>query len=371
MSALSGKSFDLSKYLVPAAEQLPSNAAYLVHLDILAKSPNLVRLQSNENTHPPSEHVRRALTEAYDTANLYASPRNPLRSALAERHQVSTDAILIGAGATEGIEATLRTFVRAGDHVVLASPTWPVYGRRFSALEASISEISMPAGPQSYRYPVDEMLAAITPRTKMVVIVTPNNPTGNLMAEADVCRFLETGCVVLLDQAYRDFAPGNDLTGLIHEYENLVVASTFAKSYSLAGLRLGYILAGPKLTDYIDRFMAPGGSVSSATLHAGLAALNDEAFHQQQVERIIAERERFIQAARRLGLRAFDSGGNFFAIDTAFYPGGAQGFAAAVLERGVLIRPLTENLVRVTIGMAQENDMAIRVFQVVIDAFNA
>ena len=89
------------------------------------------------------------------------------------------------------------------------------------------------------------------------------------------------------------------------------------------------------------------------------------------MERIIAERERFIQAARCLGLRAFESGGNFFAIDTSFYPGRAQGFAAAVLEQGVLIRPLTETLVRVTIGMPQENDMAIRAFQVVLDAFKA
>jgi histidinol-phosphate aminotransferase len=362
--------FDLARFLVHAAEQLPSNAAYLVHLEILAKKPHLIRLQSNENTQPPSPRVREALEKAYNDANLYASPLHPLRVALAKRHRVSVEAVKIGAGATEGIEATLRTFVRAGDHVLLAAPTWPVYLRRFTALEAQITQVPLLVDGPTYRYPVDQMLDAITPETKLVVIVTPNNPTGNLMREEDMRRFLDKGCMVLLDQAYRDFAPENDLTGLIQWYDNLVVALTFAKSYSLAGLRLGYILGAPELIDYIDRFMVPGGSVSSAALWAGLAALEDEAYHQAQVERIITERERFIQAARRMGLRAFDSGGNFFAVDASCYPDGPKGFADAVMEQGVLIRPLTERLVRITIGMQEENDIAIEALKTVVDAID-
>jgi histidinol-phosphate aminotransferase len=362
----SGDVFDPASLLVPAASVLPSNAAYLSHLNILAENPSLIRLQSNENTEPPSPLVREALMGAYDDANLYASPMNPLRQALASRYGVSPSAVLVGAGATEGIEAMLRTFVRAGDHVVLATPTWPVYRRRLSALEADFVEVPMRVGERSYHYDSDAMLEAVTPETKLVIIVTPNNPTGNLMDEPDVRRFLAHDCMVLVDHAYSDFTK-QDLSPLLHGYDNLVMAFTFAKSYSLAGLRLGYIIGNPVVMDYIERFLVPGGSVSSASLHAGLAALEDQDFHDQQVARIVEQRERFIKAARELGLKAFDSGGNFFAIDASDYPGGPTGFGEAFLEQGVVIRPLTERLARITIGTARENDAAIRALRAVME----
>jgi len=359
MPAHPSANFDLESSLVPAALELPSNVAYLSHLEILAQNPTLIRLQSNENTMPPS----------YETANLYASPLHPLRGKLAEQHNVETGSILMGAGATEGIEATLRTFVRAGDHVVIPTPTWPVYRRRFTALEANFQEVPMFIGETSYQYDIDAMLAAIKPETKLVVLVTPNNPTGNILSEHDVRLFLESGCMILLDHAYRDFIPENDLCHLVHEYQNLLVAVTFSKSYSLAGLRLGYILGDPEALDYIDRFLVPGSGVSTTALNAGFAALQDTSYHHEQVERIISERDRMIERARGLGLRAFDSGGNFFAIDVSGFEGGVRRFTRAVMEHGVLIRVQTDTLVRVTTGTAEENELAYQALQNVVKEY--
>src|SRR5262249_3673124 len=154
------------------------------------------------------------------------------------------------------------------------------------------------------------------------------------------------------------FDPEIDLTPLIHEYANVILSRTFSKAYCLAGLRLGYIVGDATVLDYVDRFLVPGSSVSNPALHAGLAALNADAYHPRQVQRIRAERERLLAAIRGLGLTAYESRGNFVAIDTSAY-GGAQTFVSAVRDRGVLIRPMTDSIARVSVGTSAENDAAL------------
>ena len=119
--------------VVPAAHRLPSNAEYLAHVAVAAADPTLIRLGSNESTEPPSPRVLEAIERAAAEANFYAPPVSALRHALAERYGVGPERVLVGAGSTELIDATLRTFVRAGDEVVLPTPTWPVLRRRPAA----------------------------------------------------------------------------------------------------------------------------------------------------------------------------------------------------------------------------------------------
>jgi histidinol-phosphate aminotransferase len=341
---------------------LPSNAVYLAHLEAASADAGLIRLASNENTEPPSPHVREALTRAYDDANLSPSPSPPLRAALAERFGVSPSRVLISAGSTEVIDATLRTFVHAGDEVVLPDPSWPVFSRRLQALEAAIVTVPLAVSERSYRYDVEAMLSAITNRTKVIVICSPNNPTGNSLTVDEVRRLAASGAMVLLDAAYADFDPEVDLSPLVHEYHNVVLSRTFSKAYCLAGLRLGYVVGDAQVLDYVDRFLVPGSSVSSATLHAGLAALGDDAYHDRQVARIIAERERLLAGVRDAGLTAYESRGNFVAVDASGYPGQAVGLVGAMLERGVVIRRMGDALVRISVGTASENDGALRAF---------
>jgi histidinol-phosphate aminotransferase len=349
----------LGSLLVPAAKALPSNAEYLAHLGVAASGRDLIRLASNENTEPPSPRVREALERAYDDANL-SPPTNPaVRLLLAERFGVAPERLLVGAGSTELIDAALRTFVRAGDEIVLPHPSWPVFKRRLMALEARIVEVPLSVSKYSYAYDVDALLGAISDDTKMIVVCSPNNPTGNSMTLQDVRRCAAAGPMLLLDAAYADFDPEVDLSPLVHEYENVILSRTFSKAYCLAGLRLGYVVGDASALDYVDRFLVPGSSVSSAALHAGLACLEDEAYHARQVQRIIAERQRLLDGARGLGLTAYESRGNFVALDASAYPGGSPALVAAVLEHGIVIRPMGETIARISVGTATENDAVL------------
>jgi histidinol-phosphate aminotransferase len=352
--------------LVPAARVLPSNAEYLKHLE-LSGGDDLIRLASNENTDRPSPAVARALAEAFEDANLSPPPVPPLARELARRSGVEIDQVLVTAGSTEVIDAALRTFVRAGDEVLMPAPSWPVCRRRLQALEASIVEIPLECDADRWRYDADAFLAAITPATKLIFLCTPNNPTGNAMPLADVRRLAGTGVPLIVDSAYGDFDPGVDVVALARVYDNVILTRTFSKAYCLAGLRVGYALGGTEIIGYVERLLVPGSAVSSASLHAGLAALLDDAHHERQTTRIIAERTRLTAALRELGLTVWESRGNFVPLDAGGFPGRADGLAEALLEHRIVVRPFGDVL-RISVGVAHENDAVIAAMRRVVSA---
>jgi histidinol-phosphate aminotransferase len=343
--------------LVPAARSLRPNAEYLKHLE-LSGGDDLIRLASNENTDRPSPAVARALAGAFEDANLSPPPMSPLARELAARHRVGLDQVLVTAGSTEVIDATLRTFVRAGDEVLIPAPSWPVCRRRLEALEASIVEIPLTRDEHAWRYSADAFLEAITPAMKLIFVCTPNNPTGNPMLLADVRRIADIGIPLLVDGAYCDFDPGPDVVALVREFDNVILTRTFSKAYCLAGLRIGYALGGAEILGYVDRLLVPGTAVSSASLHAGLAALHDDIHHERQVARIIAERARMSTALRGLGMTVWDSRGNFVPVDAREFPGQADGLAEALLAQRIVVRPFGE-ILRISVGVERENDAVI------------
>jgi histidinol-phosphate aminotransferase len=344
--------------LVPAALRLPSNAEYLAHLTAATGAEKLIRLASNENTEPPSPRVREALERSYGDANLSPPPQSPLHLALAKRHHVDPSQILVTAGSTEVIDAVIRTFARAGSEVVLPDPSWPVFRRRLEAVEARIVAAPLALDGDGYHYDTERFLSSITDETRLAIVCSPNNPTGNAMAMADLRRVAETGVPMLLDAAYADFDSAGEPMALVHELPNVVITRTFSKAYCLAGLRVGYAVGDARLLDYVDRFLVPGSSVSTTALHAGLAALEDEAYHDHQVRRIVTERGRLHAALVELGLHAYPSRGNFVPVDCSAREEGALGLAAALLEHGIVVRPLGD-IVRISIGRREENDAVI------------
>ena len=359
----------LEAFLVPAARVLPSNRIYLAHLAASGDDPDLIRLASNENTEPPSPRVREALERAFLDANLSPPPSPPLQRAIAERCNVEASQVLVTAGSTEVIDATFRTFLRAGSEVILPDPSWPVFRRRLEALEAHIVDAPLTVDEHGFHYDTARILDAISSETQLIVLCTPNNPTGNAMELAEIRRIAETGVPLLLDAAYADFDPARDPMHLVHEFDNVIITRTFSKAYCLAGVRVGYAVGNAGVLDNVDRFLVPGSSVSSPALHAGLAAFEDEAYHQNQIVRITGERERLLPHLRDLGLRAYASGGNFVAVDCSA-PQRAAAFAASVIGHGVVIRPLG-SLVRISIGRREENDALVAAVARVIEAEGA
>ena len=361
MSYMSPRAFEA--FLVPVARSMPSNAAYLKHLSKSA-DPGLIRLASNENTEPPSPRVRQALIDSYEDANLSPPPIPPLRLALAEYHGVGVDQVLVTAGSTEVIDATLRTFVHAGDEVVIPDPLWPVCRTRLQALEARVVAIPLLRDDRSFRYDVDAMVAAVTPATRLIVLCTPHNPAGNAMTADEIRRIADLGVPLLIDAAYSDFDPEVDLMELAGGYPHVMITRTFSKAYCLAGLRVGYGVSSPELTEYVDRFLVPGSAVSSTALRAGLAALEDREYHSYQVARIIAERDRLTPSLRELGYNVWDSKCNFVSVDASDYPGGGDALAEALLTEGIVVRPFGA-IVRISIGTRSENEALVGAMQAV------
>jgi histidinol-phosphate aminotransferase len=352
--------------LVPAARALPPNAEYLKHLE-LSSGDHLIRLASNENTDHPSPGVAQALARAYDDANLSPPPVPPLAHELARRHGVETGQVLVTAGSTEVIDATLRTFIRAGDEVVVPTPSWPVCRRRLQALEASIVEVPLHCREDSWHYDAAAFLEAITPATKLIFVCTPNNPTGNSMSLAGLAQLADTGVPLLIDAAYHDFDPDPGVIALAREHDHVILTRTFSKAYCLAGLRVGYALGGAEILGYVERLLVPGSAISSASLHAAMAALLDDAYHERQTTRITAERARLSAALRELGVRVWESGGNFAPIDARRSPGRAEGLADALLAHGIVVRPFGDVL-RISIGVEHENDAVIAAMSEIVVA---
>jgi histidinol-phosphate aminotransferase len=345
---------EVESLLVPAAQRLPSASAYLAHLDA---DPSLVRLASNESAEPPSPRVAAALAEVYEHAHLYPSTAPPLRHGLARRHGVDLRQVLVGAGSTEVIDATLRAFVAAGDEVVVPSPSWPVYRARLEALAARVVEVPLRVERSSFAYDVGALVSAITPHTKVVVACTPNNPTGNTLGLDDLHTLADAAPLLLVDAAYADFDPGVDAASLVAERRNVVVTRTFSKAQSLAGLRVGYALGDADVLDYIARFLVPGSSVGVAALAAATAALDDDEYTRAHVERVRSERARLAAGLRERGLHVFDSHANFLAVDPA--PSTPAELAARIRDGGVIVRVLGD-LVRITVGSAAQNDLLLR-----------
>jgi histidinol-phosphate aminotransferase len=335
-------------------------------VDAAAADPTLIRLASNENSEPPSPRVREALAESYDEAHRYPSTAPPLRAVLAARLGMTAESILVGAGSTEVIDASLRAFVRAGDEVVLATPSWPVCRARLTALEARMVDLQLPDDGNTFRLDVDRLLAAVTRQTKVVVLCTPNNPTGNSLELDDLRRCAEAGPLLLVDAAYADFDAEHDASPLARESRRVIVTRTFSKAYALAGLRLGYAIGDATLLDRVARFLVPGSSVGVAALRAGLAALEDEEHVQTQIERIRSERDRLVPGLRALGLRAFASRGNFVAVEPSSVGLTPLQLTDALRQRGVLIRPMDERLARITVGRADENATLLAALRVAL-----
>ena len=187
----------------------------------------------------------------------------------------------------------------------------------------------------------------------MLVVCTPNNPTGNALSLEEVRRCAAAWPLLLVDAAYADFDEERDATPIVHESDRVVLTRTFSKAYSLAGLRVGYMIGDAAVLDYVDRFLVPGSSASAVSLAGAAAALEDEDYRRRQVERIRAERIRVTAELRALGLRAYDSGGNFIAVAA---PDGARALADAILAHGVVVRVMEERLLRITVGRPEENE---------------
>ena len=242
------------------------------HMDVAWENPDILRMMSNENLLEPPEAVLDAIIEAARFGNLYPGSGPQLRKKLGEKAGLTADHVVLGNGSTDVINFVIHTFVGPGDEVLIPVPTFPMYESRTKVAGGTV--VQVPFTPDFY-WDMDAIMKAVTPKTKLIFICSPNNPTGNRIADADLKRILSLGIPTFFDEAYYELSNVVETkAGWIKEYPHLVVNRTFSKAYGLAGFRIGYLLCDPKLATYFNRVRFPW-NVSLIGIAAALAQLED------------------------------------------------------------------------------------------------
>ena len=315
---------------------------------------NLVKLDANENPYGCSPHVRTAIATC-DHFHIYPDPEQvELRAALARYAGFPAEQLLAGAGSDELIDLLIRLVVEPGDRVLDAVPTFGMYGF-LTPIQGGVV-VPVPRLPD-FSLDLPALLAAIDDRTRLLFIASPNNPTANLAARGDILRLLQTGLLVVVDEAYFEFS-GETVADLTATHENLVVLRTFSKWAGLAGIRIGYAIAAPALLRHLWKMKQPY-NVSVAAQVAARAAVDDLPHIQRTIAAILEERTRLMDLLNSVSyLRPLPSRANFI-----FCP--VEGRDARLLRddlrrQGILIRhfdtPLLRNAVRFSVGKSEHTD---------------
>jgi histidinol-phosphate aminotransferase len=354
---------NVEDFIVPWVRQSEPYSAK--HMDFAWQHPDIVRMMSNENLLPPSEAVIDALIEAGRSGNLYPDSGPRLRQLLGEMAGLSGENVVLGNGSTDVINFVIHTFVAPGDEVVISVPTFAMYESRVR-ISGGVP-VLVPMRPDFY-WDVEGMLAAVTERTKLIFVCSPNNPTGNQMLESDLRRILALGIPTYFDEAYFELEdqPATR-ANLIREYPHMVVGRTLSKAYGLAGFRVGYCLCEESLANYFNRVKIPW-NVSLPALAAALAGVEDQEDSNSKRQNIVDGRRAIIEAINHIpGLRAFPSEGNFVLIDASTLGVPSSEIVDAMIARGIFIRPMrghhmAQGYVRVTVGTPEQNRRFIQLF---------
>ena len=337
----------------------------VVPCDVLARRlgrtvDSIVKLNANENPYGPSPLVRQALADL-PFPHIYPDPEsNALREALSAFSGVPVDLLLAGAGADELIDLTMRLFLQPGDGILNCPPTFGMY-----AFDAAVAGANVVEVPRQVDFALDlPAIEAAVERChpKLLFVTSPNNPDGSVLPDADLQRLLALPLVVVLDEAYVEFA-GRHLSRMswVSRYENLIVLRTFSKWAGLAGLRVGYGAFPACIVPDLWKIKQPYG-VSQAASAAGIAALEDLAWCEHRVALIVQERERLAGLLEGIPyLRPFPSPSNFVLCRVL---GREATQVKDALEReGILIRyyrtPQLKDCFRISVGTPEQTDTLI------------
>ncbi|MDD5655680.1 MAG: histidinol-phosphate transaminase [Elusimicrobia bacterium] len=325
----------------------------------------IVRLCSNESPLGPSPKALAAYRDAAKLLSCYPDGGSPdLCLYLAKRYKVGRESVLVGSGSDEIIRMFCEAFLDADDEVIVSQHGFIRFRQQAVMMGARIIEIPM----SDWTSDLETMARAASPRTKLVFLANPNNPTGTYNTQGelrDFLRALPAATLVVIDEAFYDFASENDdyprtLPQLVRQHPNLVILRTFSQAYGLAGLRVGYAVGDPEVLGWLDRIRLPF-NVNLPAQRACLAALEDEEFLARTVALSIKGRESLAGELRELGLGVLDSATNFLFVRSRVR---GRALSRALFKKGIVIHPLDEyglgEHVRISVGTAQQNAALVK-----------
>lgn len=317
-----------------------------------------LRLDFNESTLACSPKVRDVLGRV-STGDLTRYPeREPVEAIVAANLGLAADQIALTNGVDEAIHVLFEAFLDSGDELLLPVPTYTMYLVYASATDASVVPV---LADDTLEFPFERIIAAITPRTKIIAIANPNSPSGSIAARAQILEIARRAphAVLLIDEAYFHFC-GETVIDLVGTVPNLVVARTFSKAYGLAGLRLGLLAAPREIMRWVRRVLSPY-SVNSLALACLPAALEDADYLDWYVAEVLAARAEFEATLDEDGLRRWPSRANFVLVDIGQQH---KEFVRLMSAAGVLVRdrssdPGCDGRVRITIGTREQMRQAV------------
>jgi len=328
------------------------------------------KLASNENPLGASPKAKAVYAEFASKLEIYPDgTAKDLKAAIAKKHGLDPNRIVVGAGSDEVFLMLGRAYLGPGDESICTAHAFAIYAIIAQQQGSKIIEVA----EKNFTADVDAILAAVTPKTKIVWLANPNNPTGTYLPYDEVKRLhagLPSNVLLVLDGAYAEFVRKNDYASgieLVSQFDNVMMTRTFSKLYGLAGLRVGWGYAPAHVIDAIEKVRMPF-NVNLTAQAVAIAALEDEAFTQESLAHNDRELPRLVGELRGMGLEVIDGVGNFC---VARFPETKGKTAAEALQfmkdRGVTVRGLSgykmPNHLRISVGTVEGNDAAIKLLK--------
>ncbi len=327
---------------------------------------DIIRLNANENPYGAPPKVRRVI-ESFTEPHIYPDPDHAdLREALGRHSGFDADRIVAGSGSDELIALLFRLFVTPGDAVVSATPTFGMY-----AVESDLAGarfVGIPRNPEDYSLDVPALVREARDAA-IVMLTSPNNPTGNSIPESELRQILETEALIVLDEAYAEFS-GTSLSPLVNEFPNLIILRTFSKWAGMAGLRIGYGIVPADIASVLMHIKPPY-NVGTLAQTAAIAAVEDMPAAQATIDTIV--RDRAILESRLSAMpdvHVYHSDANFLLV--RFLRHDAKALHSALLSQGIALRhfntPELRDCMRISVGRPRDHERVLQVLQKEMEA---
>ena len=330
-----------------------------------------LRLDFNENTEAPSPKVAEVLQRIAGEELTKYPERAPLEALVAKYLRLTSPQVLLTNGVDEAIHLLCETYLEPEQEVIVIVPTFSMY--EIYAQSTGATVISVQADPgDGFKFPIDEVVSRIGPKTRFIAVASPNNPTGTLVPRQDLLKLADAApqAAVLIDEAYYEFC-GETVLGSVSRFPNLFIARTFSKAYGLAGLRIG-VLAGTEAQMQMVRKVSSPYNVNGIALACLPAALADRAFVESYVHQAVQGRGRLMIQLACHGIPYWISQANFVLAKI-----GARhaDFVTEMKKRGILVRdrskdPGCDGCVRMTVGAAEHTDRLLQMLPKVLKAID-
>lgn len=329
----------------------------------------IIKLASNENPLGMPASARIAIQQALDDVARYPdSNAFELKQVLSKKIAVPEAWITLGNGSNDILELVARACVTVGQEVILSQYAFAVY----PIVTQAVGGLAQITPAKNYGHDLSAMLKAINNNTRLIYIANPNNPTGTFCAAEDIQAFLAhvpQHIVVVLDEAYTEYLPADkkyDSLAWVKRFPNLLISRTFSKAYGLAGLRIGFGIAQPALTDLLNRIRQPF-NVNSLAQAAAIAALNDQDFIERSATLNAQGYTQLTQGLDKLRLTYLPSAANFILIQIGNDEHAGMHVTNKLLQAGIIVRPVANyglpQHIRVTIGLPEENAAFLKALQ--------